>query len=736
MTMKRMKTLLAVACLACEGTAVFPAEEQPLYRNPSESVEVRVADLLSRMTLQEKILQLNQYILGENSNVNNIGEINSSFIPGLGSYIYFNSDARLRNEIQRKELEVSRLGIPLLFGFDVIHGFRTIFPIPLAQSCSWNADLVRQSCAVAAREARMSGVDWTFSPMIDVARDGRWGRVAEGYGEDPYTNGVFAVAAVQGYQGDSLTGSGSVAACLKHYVGYGMSQGGRDYEATDISAQALWDTYLTPYEMGIRAGAATLMSAFNDIGGTPATANHYLLTEVLRNKWGFSGVVVTDWNAVEQLMSQGVAADRKEAACKAFMAGADLDMKDFCFKDHLEALVTEGKVPLARIDSAVARILALKFRLGLFEQPYTVEVADEKRVLLPAYKEVCRQLAEESMVLLKNEAGTLPLRKKNVAVIGPMADDRENLLGSWSAQGRVEDVEGSIYENLRAELGPEARVTYARGCAFDGTDRSGFREARKVARKADVVVVCLGEKKSWSGENASRSTLALPAIQEELLAEVAKEGKPVVLVLSNGRPLELCRVEPLCDAIVEMWQPGIVGGKALAGILSGRVNPSGKLAITFPWSTGQIPLYYNSRQSARPLQGKYQDQPTVPLYEFGHGLSYTSFEYGDLQLSADTIRRGEKLKVEVRVTNTGKVDGKETVHWFVRDPVCSIARPVKELKCFEKRTIRQGESQTFCFEIDPERDLSFVDSDGNRFLEPGTYYVMVKDKRVCIELLE
>ena len=714
----------------------YPAGEIPLYKDAGRTVDERVADLLSRMTLEEKILQLNQYILGENSNVNNIGEVSDTFIPGIGSYIYFNDNAVLRNSLQRRELEVSRLGIPLLFGFDVIHGFRTIFPIPLAQACSWNPELVGQACAVAAQEARMSGVEWVFSPMIDVARDGRWGRVAEGYGEDPYATSVFAVAAVGGYQGSDLSSPRSVAACLKHFVGYGLSQGGRDYEATDVSPQALWDTYLPPYEAGVCAGAATVMSAFNDINGTPATANHYLLTEVLKEKWDFGGFVVADWNAVEQLISQGVAADKKEAAYKAFAAGVDMDMKDFCYKDHLGALVAEGKIPVARIDEAVANILALKFRLGLFEQPYAVELPEDERILLPYNKELATKMAEESMVLLKNDNGLLPLCAKTVAVIGPMADNREHMLGSWTAHGRVEDVEGSIYDNLQKEFGKKMDFLYAAGCGFDGDDRSGFAEARAIAEQADVLILCLGEKNTWSGENASRSTLALPAIQEALLQDVKKVGKPIVLVLFNGRPLELCRIEPLCDAIVEVWQPGIMGGKALAGILSGRINPSGKLSITFPLTTGQVPIYYNTRQSARPFQGKYQDIPTEPLYAFGHGLSYTTFEYGDLYLPKDTIRKNEKLRLEIQVTNAGNFDGKETVHWFVSDPTCSISRPVKELKFFEKQFIEAGTCRTFYFELIPERDLSFVNAQGERFLETGTYYVMVKDKKIKLELID
>jgi beta-glucosidase len=691
-----------------------------------------VDSLLSRMTLDEKIYQLNQYILGANTNANNIGETVKEVPAEIGSLIYFPSDPTLRNELQRKAVEESRLGIPILFGFDVIHGWRTIFPIPLAQACSWNPALVTQSCGIAAAEARQSGVEWTFSPMIDVARDGRWGRVAEGYGEDPYANGRFAVAAVQGYQGDDLSDSLHVAACLKHYVAYGASEAGRDYVYSEVSPQTLWDTYLPPYEAGVKAGAATLMSAFNDLNGTPATANPYTLTDILKKRWKHDGFVVSDWEAVAQLAAQGVAADGKEAAQKAFNAGVEMDMKDDLYRQHLKALYKEGKVSQAAIDDAVRRVLRLKFRLGLFDRPYTPVVPEAERVLLPQSIRVAAQMASETMVLLKNNSRLLPLKAgQTLALIGPMAKNKRNLLGSWSAHGKPDDVT-SIYEGLAAE--GNHRLLYAPGCDFDGNDRSGFAAALEAARKAAVVVLCLGEKREWSGENASRSTLSLPAIQEELAAEVRKAGKPVVLLLSNGRPLELCRLEPLADAILEVWQPGIAGGKPIAGILSGRINPSGKLAITFPRTTGQIPIYYNHRQSARTHQGKYQAAPSEPLYGFGHGLSYTSYEYGDIVVPKTEFERGEKFTAEVSVKNTGSRDGIEVVHWFIRDPVCSISRPVKELKYFDKQLIPAGESRTFRFEIDPERDLSFVNRLGERFLEFGDYFIIAGDKQLKLTL--
>jgi beta-glucosidase len=534
-----------------------------------------------------------------------------------------------------------------------------------------------------------------------------------------------------------LSNSNSVAACLKHFVGYGMSEGGRDYHASDISAQSLWETYLPPFEAGVKAGAATLMSAFNDISGVPATANHYLLTEVLKQRWGHDGFVVSDWNAIEQLIPQGVAKDRKEAALKSFLAGVEMDMVDRAYSDYLKELVDEGKVSMDLINESVARVLRVKFRLGLFDWPYTPIVAESERQLQPADKLLAAKLAEESMILLKNGKNILPLsdKVKTLAVIGPLAKDQTNLLGSWSGNGKEQDVE-TIFAGLTSEFGSRLKLPYARGCDFDGDDESGFDEAVAIARQSDAVLVCIGEKKSWSGENASRSTIALPVVQEKLVARLKQTGKPIVLVLSNGRPLELQRLEPMANAIVEIWQPGIAGGTPLAGILSGRVNPSGRLAITFPLTTGQIPTYYNMRISARPWGGKYQDIPTEPLYWFGHGLSYTTFNYGKATLSADKLARDQKLTVQVPVKNTGTMKGMETVFWYISDPVCSISRPGKELKFFQKKEINPGETVVFNFEIEPMRDLSYPDANGKRLLESGDFHVQVGSQKLTFELVE
>jgi beta-glucosidase len=734
----RKKVLILGLCLLGVTHSLSSKDKKsiPLYKDAKAPIEKRIDDLISRMTLEEKILQLNQYTLGRNNNVNNVGEEVKKVPSEIGSLIYFDINPELRNSMQKKAMEESRLGIPIIFGYDAIHGFRTIYPISLGQVCSWNPGLVEQACAVSAQEARMSGVDWTFSPMIDVARDPRWGRVAEGYGEDPYTNGVFAAASVRGYQGDDMSAENRMAACLKHYVGYGASEAGRDYVYTEISAQTLWDTYLLPYEMGVKAGAATLMSSFNDISGVPGSANPYIMTEILKKRWKHDGFIVSDWGAVEQLKNQGLAATKKDAARYAFNAGLEMDMMSHAYDRHLKELVEEGKVTMAQVDESVRRVLRVKFRLGLFERPYTPVTNEKDRFFRPQSMAVAAQLAAESMVLLKNDNQILPLtNKKKIAVVGPMAKNGWDLLGSWCGHGKDTDVE-MLYDGLTAEFGGDAELRYAMGCKPQGNDRSGFAGALDVARWSDVVIVCLGEMLTWSGENASRSTIALPQIQEELVKELKKAGKPVVLVLVNGRPLELNRLEPVSDAILEIWQPGVNGALPMAGILSGRINPSGKLAMTFPYSTGQIPIYYNRRKSGRGHQGFYKDITSDPLYPFGHGLSYTEFKYGTVTPSATKVKRGDKLSAEVTVTNTGSRDGAETVHWFISDPYCSITRPVKELKHFEKQLIKAGETNTFRFDIDLERDFGFVNEDGKRFLEAGEYHILVQGQTVKIELID
>ncbi|MBR1519077.1 MAG: glycoside hydrolase family 3 C-terminal domain-containing protein [Prevotella sp.] len=735
--MKKLHLFFIVAAGLMFAACGNNSDKQPKYKDASASIEDRVNDLMSRMTFEEKCMQISQYFTGTNDNSNNIGEAVAKVPAEVGSMIYFDKEIGLRNSVQKKAVEESRLGIPILFGYDVIHGFVTIYPIGLAQACSWDPSLTERAASMAAREARAGGIDWTFSPMIDVAHDPRWGRISEGFGEDPYTTARFAVAAVNGFQGDDLTDRKHVAACVKHFVGYGASEGGRDYVYTEIAPSTLWNMYIPPYEAAVKAGAASLMTSFNDINGTPATANDYLLRDVLKGRWGFKGLVVSDWADIDQMIGQGYAVDLKEATELAINAGTDLDMMSHAYDTHLKELVDEGKVSMKTIDDAVRRVLTLKFRLGLFENPYTPEMADSAKYLLADAKEAAQRLAEESIVLLKNEGNVLPLtagKAKRIALIGPLADNRDDLMGNWHAHGSGDDV-ATIYEVMKKEMA-DAEVRYAQGCDIEGNTTNGYQSARSLAAWADVAVVCLGEKLSWSGENASMASISLKEGQERLLAEVKKTAKKVVVVLSNGRPLELPRVEKNADAMVEMWQLGTMGAYALTNILTGKVVPSGKLSVTFPYSVGQIPIYYNARRASRPDdQGRYKDVQEAPLYPFGHGLSYTTFEYGELKVSKTEFGRGDKLTATIDVKNTGEYDAKETVHFFIADPACrTLTRPVKELKYFDKKMIKKGETQTFTFEIDPERDFGHYDHDGHWFLEPGEYDVIVGNQTVKLTM--
>ena len=725
--------IVAASCMALAfvsadmASAAGKKTKTPVYKDASAPVERRVEDLLSRMTLEEKIMQVNQYTLGRNTVENNLREMVGKVPAEAGSVIYFSDDAELRNAMQKRCVEESRLGIPMLFGHDVIHGYRTIAPVPLAQAASWNPALVEKVSADAAREASACGVDWTFSPMVDVARDPRWGRVMEGYGEDVFLTSEFCRAAVRGYQGADLSDEGTIAACLKHFVGYAASEAGRDYVYTEISDQTLWDTYLPPFRAGVEEGAATVMSAFNNINGVPASANYYTMTEILKKRWGFDGFIVSDWDAVIQLCNQGFAKDGKEAAELALNAGIDMDMMDDLYHKHIAALLDEGKIDMATIDESVRRILRVKFRLGLFEHPYTeVRPADEI-YLQPSALANAETLAQESMVLLKNTDALLPLKKKGrIALIGPLADSQSELIGNWVARGKASEVV-SILNGMKSEFGASVEVVSAKGCDFEKASVAELSEAVALAENSDVVVLCLGEKTRWSGENCSRSSIALPAVQEELLARVKAAGKPVVVLIASGRPVDLSRIEPIADALVEIWMPGTTAGNAVAGILSGKYNPSGRLPMTFPYTTGQIPIYYNRRNSARRgTQGLYKDIQSEPMYRFGYGLSYTKFEYSPVTLSSDSVSEDGTVMATVTVTNTGKVAGKETVQWYICDPFSrSIARPVRELRHFEKQLLLPGESREFRFEISPKRDLGFVDKNGAPYLEKGEYRIIV-----------
>ena len=612
---------------------------------------------------------------------------------------------------------VNRLGIPGIRFVDgprgCVSGHGTAFPVSMARGATWNEALEERVGEAIGEEVREQGGNLFGGVCINLPRHPAWGRIQETYSDQPVLLGSLGAALTRGVRRHAM-------ACVKHFACNSM-ENARFKVDVKVDEATFHEVYGPHFKTVIDAGADAVMTAYNSVNGEYCGQNAWLIRQTLRKDWGFTGIVASDfvWGLRD--------------VTKSVKAGLNIE-EPFHQQRYtkLRAALDRGDVTWDDIRELGERILDTQLRFYAqrdMREPAGTMAGAEHAAL-------AREVAEQSMVLLKNENNTLPLKAaRRIAVIGPMAQNRLHLLGAWSAHGREEDAV-SLFAGLENEYRGRAELLYARGCDFDGEDRSGFREAVAAAAAADVVVLCLGEKKQWSGENASRSTIALPEIQEQLAAELAQTGKPLVLVLSSGRPLELCRLEPLCGAMVQMWQPGIRGGNPLAGILSGRINPSGRLAMTFPRSTGQIPIYYNRRQSGRTHQGKYQDIPSTPLYEFGHGLSYTTFEYGDLRPSATTLRRGEKVTVEVSVTNTGGMDGAETVHWFISDPVCRISRPVRELKHFEKQPIRRGETRTFRFEIDPEKDLSFTDGDGNRFLEPGDYFILVKDKKVKLTLTD
>ncbi|MFR9650854.1 MAG: glycoside hydrolase family 3 N-terminal domain-containing protein [Rikenellaceae bacterium] len=710
--------------------------------DPSQPVEKRVESLLSQMTFEEKVAQLNILVMGKSDNANNTEDREGRKLsPETGAFIYFGTNVDSANEIQRRAVEQSRLGIPALLGHDVIHGYRTLFPMPLAQACSWNRDLIYGASRVAAKESYLSGLRWTFSPMLDVAIDGRWGRVAESYGEDPYVNSEYARLVVSGYQGGDLSDEYSIAACLKHFAGYAYSQGGRDYNPTDVSDLSLWERVLPPFHAAVETGAATVMSSFNDLNGVPTVANKMLLTDILRERWGFDGFVVSDWRSIEQLITQRYAADSLHATALAINAGNDMDMYDYLYARHLAEAVESGAVSMETVDEAVRRILRVKFRLGLFENPYTEVVADDRRYMEPESVELAKELAQQSMVLLKNNNNRLPLSSgvKSVLLVGPMVNDRINMMGTWRSHARESDVT-TIYDALVAEFGDRVNFTYLDGVSFLKNDSGFIERFKREAKGVDLVIAAMGEQYAWSGENGSRASLELPPSQVKVIDAANEVGVSTLLLTSSGRPLALSNVVKKVDAIVHMWQPGLYGGDAVAAILSGRVNPSGRLAITFPFTTGQVPIFYNHRPNARAAWGKgqggYRDVQREPLYEFGYGLSYTEYEYSDLKATKSSFSRGESIEVSVDVKNIGERDGMESVLWYVDDPVASVTQPVKRLSYFEKREVKAGEVERFSFTIDPMRDLSFVNSRGERVLESGEYVIIVGDKRISLELLD
>ncbi|MEM2187481.1 MAG: beta-glucosidase BglX [Thermofilaceae archaeon] len=708
------------------------------YRDPKRPVEERVEDLLRRMTLEEKVGQLCQY----SAHFGPTEELKEMIRKGLvGSLLNITGVERV-NEVQRVAVEESRLGIPLLIGLDVVHGYKTVFPIPLALASSWDPEVVRRAAEIAAREASAEGVKWTFAPMLDIARDPRWGRIAEGFGEDPYLASVMAWAAVKGFQGERLSSDPErIAACAKHYVAYGAAEGGRDYNTVDISERTLREVYLLPFKSAVAAGVATVMSAFNDLCGVPASANEFTLRRVLKGEWGFRGFVVSDWNAVGELIQHGIAADGAEAARLAVEAGVDMDMVSDLYRRHLAELVRRGVVPESLIDEAVRRVLRVKFLLGLFENPYADPERARRVVKCREHVEAALEIARKCIVLVKNE-GVLPLSKslRRIAVIGPLADDRDAVLGCWRALGDPGDAV-SVLEGVRRKVGSATEVLYAKGCDVSSQDRSGFAEAVEAAKRSDAVVLVVGESADMSGEAASRAHLDLPGVQEELVKTVweAVGGRiPVVMVVMSGRPLTIKWAAEHIPAIVVAWHLGVRAGDAVADVLFGDYNPGGKLPVTWPRAVGQVPIYYNHKRTGRPpsaerFTSKYIDEDWRPLFPFGHGLSYTRFEYSDLRVEPEKVEPGGTVTISFELANAGEREGDEVAQLYVRDVVASVTRPVMELKGFKRVTLKPGERRRIVFKL-PMQLLAFYGRDMKPRIEAGLYEVMVGSSSADIRL--
>ena len=728
MIVKEMKRMALCLFLLLFAGSVWSAAKE-------DRTEQRVDSVLRLMTLSEKIGQMNQVSskedpTGQLTECSNEEELIRS--GQVGSMLNVVGVERTRH-LQEIAVNDTRLHIPLIFALDVVHGYKTISPVPLAESCSWDMDLIEKSARVAAEEATASGIQWTFAPMVDIARDPRWGRVMEGSGEDPYLGSAIAKARVRGFQGTDLSAYNTMAACAKHFVGYGAAEGGRDYNTVDISKQRLRELYLPPFSAAADAGVATFMNSFNEVMGVPATGSTYLVRDILKGEWNFPGVVVSDWCSVAELIPHGVAEDKCDAAQLAVTAGCDMDMEGYCYVSSLEKLVREGVVSESLIDDAVRRILRLKFDLGLFDDPYRYCDAEREKaeILSAEHRKVVREMACKSIVLLENREGILPLdnRCKNIGIVGPLADNPDDMLGSWCARGDGKDAIG-ILQGIKQAVGKGVRIRYAKGCEIEGDDRSGFSEAVQVAENSDVVIVCVGENRFMSGEAASRTRLTLPGVQRELLKAIKETGKPIVLLLSNGRPLVLDWEKENIGTIVECWQLGSEAGNAIADVLFGKYNPSGKLTMSFPYNEGQIPVYYNAKSTGRPYVPnvryvtRYLDCPNVSLYSFGYGLSYTRFEYGELKLDKDTMFPGEKLRIDVSVANVGNYDGEETVQLYIRDVCSKITRPEKELKGFKKVFLKKGERTDISFELSLA-DLEYVLADGSRESDPGLFEVFV-----------
>ena len=728
---------LAVALLSQPVFAAGPAGPgQPGFSSAGDRAAEKafVDALMAKMTLEEKLGQLNQPRgLGSDTGPAATAASDAQIASGAIGSILGSDGAALTCRLQRVAVEQTRLGIPLMFASDVIHGFRTVFPVPLAEAASFDTEQVREAARLAAVEATAHGIHWTYAPRVDISRAPRWGRIVEGAGEDPYLGSQMAAARVRGFQGDDLAAPDTLLATAKHFVGYGAAEGGRDYNIADIPERTLREVHLPPFKAAVEAGAESVMAAFNEVDGVPMHGNRALIQGVLRDEWGWDGLLVSDYTGVLELIAHGVAADREAAGRLALGAGVDVDMVSEIYLKDLPAAVRAGRVPIARVDAAVRRILNAKYRLGLFDDPYRY-CKDASRqdalTLTVAARAAARRMARESFVLLQNDGGALPLSKslRTLAVIGPLADHRRAMLGNWAIAGREEDVVTPL-QGLKAALGKRTRLIVARGAGIEDADTSGFAEAVRAAEQADAVVMFLGEHPDMSAEANNRTSLDLPGVQQQLALAVAATGKPVVVVLLNGRPLSIGALQGKVPAILEAWFPGVEGGHAIADVLFGDANPSGKLPVTFPRNVGQVPIYYAHKNTGRPpraeekYSSKYLDVPWTPLYAFGHGLSYTTFRY-----DAPVVRRASlpmsalQQQVGVRVTNTGPRAGAEVVQLYLRDDVASVTRPVKQLRGFQRVELQPGESRTVTFKLGFD-DLAMYDIDMRRVVEPGTFTV-------------
>lgn len=739
----RKTLLLAILTGSPIAVAAGQVRESPL----TSARASRFADsVLKLMTLEEKVGQLTQSPGRGTQTGPRAPEGGEAKIRAgrVGSFLGI-FGAEYTRELQRIATQESRLKIPLVFAMDVIHGFRTIYPVSIAEAASFNPDRVELSARQSAVEAAAHGLHWTFAPMVDVARDPRWGRVVEGAGEDTHLGEVMSAARVRGFQGGAggvnIGAPDALLATAKHFAAYGGAEGGRDYNTVELSERTLWETYLPPFEAAVKAGVAVIMASFNEIGGTPAHASDWLFGDVLRRRWGFKGLVVSDWSGIQELIAHRVAATRGEAGILALRAGVDVDMSDDIYVDSIAAAVRAGRLPQSFVDSSVHRLLRVKYALGLFQDPYRFsDVARERRfTLAPQHVEAARVAAREAIVLLKNANKTLPLRKdlRTIAVIGPLADDARSALGNWAADGKPEETVSAL-AGIRSAVATSTRVIHVRGASVDTADTTGFAQARSAAAEADAIVLVLGEREDMSAEAASRSSIALPGSQVDLARAVIRaarqsnggQSKPVVAVLMNGRPLAIPELASEAPAIVESWFLGSQHGRALADVLFGDYNPGGRLPATFPRTTGQIPIYYNHRNTGRPgdsaakYTSKYLDLPLTPLFPFGFGLSYTTFEYTRLRLSSPRIGAGDSLEVAVDLRNTGDRAGEEVVQLYVRDDVASVAQPVRALKAFRRVALRPGETRTVTFKLGPS-SFGLYDRQMRHVVEPGTFTVYV-----------